>query len=285
MTKLYVIGDSFSAIEVRPHSSKAAKPYPEYDYGTSIYWPKQLADKLGADLINLSKIGCSQDFEWHNIYEHRDQITPDDYVVIVLTEINRFWYLDNSPEFSRPDLLLQYPDLQGVGDTAMQFSRYIQRDSLTVLNLENRLGALSYIAHTQCWRNPLVLYAMSQISDVERYFNNLDFSKGTLTDLAINEVGIGVNQEYYNNKIIKGIDPRYNHLTMSNHKILVDKLYNYFTENTPVDLTTNFLNSVLTETSLTDPNFHHELSPGAMYWRSTIGKEWQLWKNFGINIL
>jgi hypothetical protein len=281
MTKLYVIGDSFSAIEYKLLHSETTLPYPNYDYGASVHWPKQLADKLNCNIVNFSEAGVSQDYEWDKIYQARDLITPDDYLIVVITEPYRFWYLEDQPQASRPDLLVQDSILKRISEIADQFDRYINRDALAVLNLENRLGALSYMAHTRGWKTPLIVYAMSQIADVDRKFNNLEFAKGTLTEIAINEAGIGVSEEHYNNKIMKGIDPRYNHLTMSNHRILVDKLYNYFINNTPVDLTTGFLDTILTEQSLADPNFQHELSPGAMHWRKSIGKEWRLWRTFG----
>jgi len=281
MTKLYVIGDSFSAIEMWPKSAKSVSPYPNYDFGTSVYWPKQLADKLGAELVNLSAIGCSQDFQWSQIYDHQDQITPDDYVIVVLTEARRFWYFHDCPGVSRADLIAQSPSQAGDAEIAEQFERYIQRDLLAVLNLENRLGALSYMAHTRGWRKPLIVYAMSQISDIFRKFNNLEFSKGTLTDISVNEVSIAT-EEYYNNSIIRGIDPRYNHLTLSNHNILVNKIFDYFTKQITVDLTTDFLNTVLSEESLSDPDFQHEVSPGAMFWRQSLLKDWRIWKKFGV---
>lgn len=281
MTTLYIIGDSFSAIEYKLLHSETTLPYPDYDYGASVHWPTQLADKLNCDIVNFSEAGISQDYEWHKLYRARDLITPEDYLIVVVTEPYRFWYLGDHPQASRPDLIIQDSSLKRIGEIADQFDRYINRDILAVLNLENRLGSLSYMAHTKGWRKPLVIYAMSQISNIDRKFNNLDFAKGTLTEVSTNEAGFGVSESHYNDKIMKGIDPRYNHLTMSNHKILVDKLYNYFIDNTTVDLTTEFLDTVLTEQSLADPNFQHELSPGAMHWRKTVGKEWRLWKKFG----
>ena len=280
MKTLYIVGDSFSAIEYKLLHSETTLPYPNYDYGASVHWPKQLADKLNCNIVNFSEAGVSQDYEWDKIYRARDLITPDDYLIVVITEPYRFWYLEDKPQVSRPDLLVQDPNLKRIGEIADQFDRYINRDTLAVLNLENRLGALSYMAHTQGWKTPLIVYAMSQIADMDRKFNNLEFAKGTLTEIATNEAGKVFSEEYYNNKIIKGIDPRYNHLTMSNHRILVDKLYNYFINNKPVDLTTDFLDTILTEQSLADPNFQHELSPGAIHWRKSLGKEWRLWKTF-----
>jgi hypothetical protein len=193
--------------------------------------------------------------------------------------------LYNYPGLGRADLIAQNTKQYGQSKIAEQFERYIQRDLLAVLNLENRLGALSYTAHTNGWRKPLVIYAMSQISDVVRKFNNLEFSKGTLTDISVNEICIGVTEEYYNNSIIRGIDPRYNHLTMSNHKILVDKIFDYFSLQTPVDLTSDFLDTVLTEESLKDPSFQHELSPGAMFWRQSLLKDWRIWKQLGVSLV
>jgi hypothetical protein len=287
MANLYVIGDSFSAVEHVLLHTKTTLPYPDYDFGVNIHWPKQLADKLNINLINLSQAGVSQDFQWAQIYKHQEHITSDDYVIIVLTESSRFWYLYNRPNLGRPDLILQDPSpaVQHLGKMAEQFDRYLNRDALSVLNLENRLGALSYMAHTRGWRKPLVVYAMNQMLDSHTRFNNLEFANGTLTDISIREAGINVSEDHYNDKILKGIDPRYNHLTMSNHKILVNKLYDYFINKISVDLTTEFLDTVLTEKSLANPNFLHELSPGAMHWRNTVGNKWKLWKNFGKEIV
>ena len=284
MTTLYIIGDSFSAIEYKLGNTEITLPYPDYDYGASVHWPKQLADKLNCNIVNLSACGASQDYEWHRLYQSQNLITPEDYLIVVLTEPFRWWYLEDQPQSSRPDLLIQDTHLKHIAGMAEQFDRYINRETLAALNLENRLGALSYMAHTRGWRKPLIVYAMEPTVSGYRHFDNLDFANGTLAKISINEVGIGVAHEYYNSKIIKGIDPRYNHLTMSNHKILVDKLYNYFINNTAVDLTTEFLDTILSEQSLSDPDFQHELSAGAMHWRKTVGQKWRLWRNFGTQI-
>jgi hypothetical protein len=284
MTKLYVIGDSFSAEESWPTGVKTIHPYPDYDFGASVYWPKKLADRLEADLVNLSIIGCGQDYQWAEIYKHQDEITPDDYVIVVLTEARRFWYFYEYPGLGRADLIAQSPKQRGAAEVAADFERYIQRDMLAVLNLENRLGALSYMAYLRGWRKPLIVYAMSQIADIVRQFKHLEFSKGTLTDISVNEVQIGATEEYYNNKIIRGIDPRYNHLTMSNHRILTDKIFNHFTKQMPLDLTTDFLENVVTEESLKDPDFQDEVSPGAMFWRQSLLKDWRIWRNLGVSL-
>ena len=280
MSKLYVIGDSYGAREIGYTNIDTAGPTPDYQFGEDVYWPKQLADQLGVDkLVNGSSIGTSQDFAWSFLHRWLDEITPDDYLIVILTEASRFWFLQQWPQSSRYDIAQQFTHLHGRAEVEAinLFTRHIQRPVIDLMKVENRLAWLAYQTYKNNWRKPIVVYAMEQGLDFVRPYPDLKFSKGNLSQVSIEEAGPISQKEY--NAILNLMDPRYNHLCMSNHKILVDKLYQCIVNDRELDLTSGFIQNILTHQSVADPEFQQrELSTGAIRWRSLGQKEIRLKK-------
>jgi hypothetical protein len=93
----------------------------------------------------------------------------------------------------------------------------------------------------------------------ESQYPDLSFSKGYLYDhVSLPEISEGEDYE----TCIEPFDARYNHLCLSNHTILADKIYKSLTANITLDLTTDeFKKNIFTKEAISDPAFQQsELS-------------------------
>jgi hypothetical protein len=228
MKKVYLVGDSFSSNNWASDTDVSCNA-----------WPQLLSTQLDAEVVNKSLIGSSQDYAWVHLHLCQPSITPDDYVIVCLTHPARFWFFENFPMFSTIDQIESYESIHGVGPTstaARNFIKYFQRKDLDTLWLKNRLGWLANTAYTNSWRKPLIIYSM-QIDDLdESHYPDLSFSKGYLHDhISQPELPPGVDYETF----VRPYDPRYNHMCLSNHAILAEKLYESLTANIALDLTTD----------------------------------------------
>jgi len=242
MSKLYVFGDSFSSIEIN-------------NFGKEKIWPTLLANKLNKELVNGSVIGASQDFTFWQLYDQRNTITADDQVVLILSHPSRMWYVEKDPSLSKPSLLKELENMYGPEHTnaANLYERYIQTPGLDQLHVEQRLAWLSYTAYLKGWKSPIVVEAFDQLRPQSDEFKHIIIGNGNLTtDVSEKEIKGGV--DLYN-KIFKGYDPRFNHMCLCNHTVLVDKLFDTIINGATLDFTTGFHKFTIDESSLNNQEF------------------------------
>jgi len=236
---LRIVGDSFASTEMG-------------GYGKDRTWFSQLGEMLGAEVMNNSMIGAPQDFSWYSLHDWAPFVSPDDYLVIILTHPARFWFVEDDPTMGKADHLREFAFKygQGVADAAGLYVTYLQRPKLDTVFLENRLGWLAYNAHYRGWRRPLVIKAFPQTMPMAEEYPILNLSKGDLTEVSSREI---IGRDF--NKWCKGYDIRFNHLCMRNHTVLTDKIYHSLTTDTQLDLTTGFHEDFLDETVFKNEKF------------------------------
>jgi hypothetical protein len=242
MSKLFVFGDSFSSIEIN-------------GFGEEKVWPTLLANRLNKQLVNGSMIGASQDFIFWLLYDQREQITKDDQIIVVLTHPSRMWYVENDPSLSKPSLIKELENVYGSEYTnaAHLYERYIQTPGLDQLHVEQRLAWLSYTAYLKEWKPPIVVEAFDQLKPQSKEFKHIIIGNGNLTtDVSEKEIKGGI--DLYN-KIFKGYDPRFNHMCLCNHSVLVDKLFDTITNGATLDFTTGFYKDAIDESALNNQEF------------------------------
>ncbi len=254
MTKLFVIGDSFSY----PHKTKIK------------LWPHLVADYLGSrlgksvDVVNTSMIGCSQDFIWKQFNDIENSISSEDFLVMILTSCDRFWVIEQRPEWSN---LRSIENIEQVtNDIEFQkiilgFMTRIWRDSLARQHQDQRLGYLSYRVMKKKLRKPLAIKAFHSVIDNENQFDDIIFSKDSLGKIQLLEwekfqgceapIDPLLDRPYWNH-----VDCRYNHLTLSNHavlgKIVGDSL---LSENSPDLSSPDFHKKIITIENHKDKTF------------------------------
>ena len=230
MSKLWIIGDSYCFT-------------PPSESNENI-WSVSLAKKLNYDLENISSLGTCQDWSMFAINHEKHKITVDDQIVIVLTDPARFWFFEDMPDITN-SWITDFDKAVGSdrAKAAEGYFKYIQRPSLDILMLNHRLGWLNNLSSVKKWKKIIVIRGFEQfIPDIEEY-TNLQFAIGDLYKVSYNE---GVLET-------AGTDIRFNHLCLSNHKILSDKIANSIISNNDLDLTTGFIENIYSKEMLKDP--------------------------------
>lgn len=282
MSKLYIVGDSFSAVSTTQQES-------------DLVWYKLLAEKLGvSQTINNSIIGAAQDFALYSLQDWRDVITPDDHLIVILTHPGRFWFKEADPSTTKYDNIVGYEHLHdpNVITAIKYYVGYLQRQSLDTVWLENRLAWIAYNAHLCNWKKPLIIFAFPQaISQAAQEYPNIKYSRGSLTDEVSNpEIKIppkvfNTDQDFNDyvkvlDDVNNGIDVRFNHLCLSNHAILAEKIYQTLTNDVLLDLSTGFKQEIFNSATAIDPEFiKAELDSGAVEFKKKRLKNTKL-QNF-----
>lgn len=236
---LWIVGDSFSYID-------------QQDFCNQI-WPILIPSAIGYDLHNDSMPGTAQDWAWRKIRDWQFRIRPIDQLVVVLTHPSRYWFFEDMPDVSNHNLV-DFDQIVNDKDkvrAALSFIQHIQRPELDIQTVDHRMGWLSNLVYKNNWKKPIIIAAFAQTIYTDLY-PNLIFSKGNL--FVVNK------EEEVNNVKDKNWDTRYNHLCLSNHKILAEKIANTITTGCELDLTTGFIDKIYRQELLDDPE-QKELSP------------------------
>jgi len=247
MPRLYIVGDSFTAAEKEGRDQEKT-------------WWFRLAQKLDCNgFTNFSMIGSAQEYAWYMLQVQLDIIQPDDYLLIVATHPARRWWVTDDPTLGKVEFLKEASHIDdNIAKAAVLWERYVQRPQLDSIATLQRIGWLSAIVEKRKWRQPLLIFGFDQLIPGYDEFDNIKFSKGSLTEnIATPEIPGGHTNNAYNS-LIQGVDPRYNHLCLRNHTVLLDKVYDTFVNDTELDLTTGFDLSILTAQSLEDKKFVEE---------------------------
>jgi len=215
---LHIFGDSFATNpEAYPQHDKTGLPiqiHPNY--------AEDLGNRLGCSHINWGSLpGVSNDWIFNEIYENYKNISANDYAVILFTQINRKWFFE-AHQGNLSNYTMSY---------VKNYLKHLQNDRLdTIITLGYIIATISLLRD----RCPFVILPAYPIPA-----NDI---KGCLDEVSRNEI-LGSVENWYH--ITGGFDPRLNHLSIFNHKVLSMKLYNYFKHNTPIDLTTEFHKNIL----------------------------------------
>lgn len=241
MAELYVIGDSFSYL------------HPDKESQNERVWSVALAKKLKCGLYNSSCAGSSQDWLIDSLYKFRNQITPDDHIVLVMTHPSRFWFFDEYPQLCNPFIIDFDRDISsGQSDAVAAYYKHIQRDTFDLRHQTARLGNIANLARVHGWRDPIIMFGFETKVMFKEDCPNLKFANGFLTqDPSVGE--LSAYKEILN--LFSGNDPRFNHLCLDNHDILVEKLYKTLIHGEDLDLTTGFIKDIITPDFLTNKEF------------------------------
>jgi len=256
--KLFVVGDSFMV----PPLNEEIKPW----------WIQQAADELSrlsgktVEVDTKAVMGSAQDFSCfllHQLYSGR--ITPDDYLIIGLTHPNRQWYFETQPDVSNHHLTdLDEFVTKDQAKAIMGFIQYIQRPLLDTLHLQNRMAYVAYQTRRQKLRRPLVIKCFDQTVAQAGQFKELNWANGNLMDhIQVHEFWdplLDENQVYW-----KGIDPRYNHMCLSNHNILGPRAGQALHNDTTLDLVDGYMKGIIQADSINDRAWiEREINPSVV---------------------
>lgn len=247
--KLFILGDSFAAC--RPGTESAPT------------WHRLAADLLSqhhgepVHLINSSLIGSAQDFCWGILQEWfwNEAIGPDDYLIVALTHPSRYWFLERLPELTNVNIIDLDRHVSKEEATAIElFIKHIQRPNLDTMMLINRMAYLALMVSEQKLHRPLMINCFNHVVGAAEGFEELNWAKGNLFE--------DIQRDEFSDKdrevadvFWRGLDGRFNHMCLSNHKILAEKIVTALTTDSTLDITSGFIKKIIPEDWETDIKF------------------------------
>lgn len=252
MSRLFVVGDSFSA----PGGS-----FVPQGFDSPNTWIEQVADRMNLELVNDSLIGCALDYQWLQIHKWLDQdLNPTDRIIVVLTDPWRYWYFNDLPEASNTSIvdLKDFISPEKI-DAVEKFILHIQRIDLIAMACIHRLAWLDRTVQERGLAKPLVIKAFDQTNGEAEFYKNYVIAKGNLHHNIQRKEYIGYKSKdknyNFSGELLKGIDPRYNHMCLRNHKVLADKVVDFFQNDIQVDLETGFHEEIIDKEVFNDNSF------------------------------
>ncbi len=260
--RLWIFADSFGVCDPKQDSARV--------------WTRQLAHRLSQkisqpiELFNYSLIGCSQDWTTSSYMSFVDQMQSQDYVIIVLTSSARYWYFEDQPTLTNWNII----DLdQQVGRerarAAEMYLKHIQRPSLDHFQTVCRLGLVAYETQRRGLRAPLMIRAFDDHVNPCDTWPDLTWAQGSLAEIQwteyTNASDLLADYEKSGQGYFKGYDCRYNHMCLSNHDILSERLAEQLVSGTPADLSTGYVSGIIEEKWFNDEKLiSEELNPRAV---------------------
>ena len=242
---LYVFGDSFShPFSFFDESNKlrhAGKEYPPF-IPIKNNWVDLVAERLTGttDQINDSMAGAANEFIFHRFMDRMSQYKEGDYVIVCLTNENRRWLIEKSPHLSnfansKIDEGITKQEYKAI----QQYAKYLHSDMASNAIYNSIIWATIHgaINLEPLGVKMLILPGWHTISGVE----------GSLTEASFQEFdSIETRNTFYK----KTNDSRWNHFSEENHKVLADKVCDFFTDFKMIDLTTGFKTNIYTKDNI-----------------------------------
>ena len=220
--RLHIFGDSFSAI--RQSNLDFPKDIPT--------WTEELAQLLSVtDANNHSGYGYSNEYIYKTLIDNLDQIKEDDFVLVQLTEPYRRWFIKNDPTLGNYYTLLKKKETDKKLKNAIeQYIKYLHNKEADVLIYQQTFFAIAFLLkNSVVGTNFRIIPGFQEVPGVI----------GTMTQASSLEFPNPEEREKWY-KTYK-VDPRQNHLSVRNHKILAQKICKWFLEEgTTINLLEDF---------------------------------------------
>lgn len=218
--KLWVFGDSFAS-----------------DYDVDYSWFNQLADKLGCKAVVRGLPGVDNTFIVNQFQENMADMDPDDYVITLLTDPQRFWLFEKVPNLGNwYSIEKEYWKMaedavtKQESDAAKKYTRYLWNETLA----------------TTIYKMAQYYVSSHPNSRVIQNFFEIPGVIGSMIDISRNEhIGDTIEEKFSN---AQSVDTRANHMSPENHTIFANKVYEWFTvPGTMLDLSQGFKENFLTK--------------------------------------
>ncbi len=247
MQRLIILGDSFSVPAMPDDPAET--------------WTRTLAQHIeqrtgeSVEVKNGSLIGSSQDWSWKHLHNYMPHSRPDDYLVICLTHPSRFWYFENLPQLTNVGIIDIDQWISKDQERAIEgYLRHIQRPELDTQFMIQRMGWLAYQIKSRGLRRPLMIKCFHQELGEAAEYPELNWANGDLfQDIQYHEFDDPSDEkttDYW-----YGVDCRYNHMVISNHKILSPRMADALVNDSQLDLKEGFIRGILKDDSLEDQEF------------------------------
>ena len=229
MKNLWVFGDSYAV----PYHTNTQEP--------RVHWQFSLMENLNCDSVKtFAQNGAPNEWIYNHFTEQLNEITPNDFVVFVSTQINRRWFFpDNVGSSNFGVKHSDLADLSSEQQTALNYYKiYLDNPVMSFINFECLCNSIHYVSQ----KNKINLLILPGFEQKGYPISGRYQVSGSLFDICVNEVK-GKDLDSWTNfisNIHKGRDPRVGHLSQDNHEILADKLAATFLKNKILNLEQGF---------------------------------------------
>tara|TARA_B110000503_G_scaffold134037_1_gene212450 strand:- start:971 stop:1690 length:720 start_codon:yes stop_codon:yes gene_type:complete len=219
---LWVFGDSYTA---DGRKTVGSDNWQDIDKN----WVELLQEKLNNPILHIhASPGAANEWIFSKVLEHQDMFAVDDYVVVQLSCSSRRWFFEDKPEMSN----FQYSpgvNLSKNEQKALEsYKRYLINEKANLANYQMIEMALKVVAGGDNAPAMLIIPGFDPIRGIKGTLGHVCFGEFDNEDL--------IGKYYVDHKN----DPRINHMHEENHKILADKIFNYFQTWQQIDLTSGF---------------------------------------------
>lgn len=231
---LWIFGDSYGQLPGKG----------DYEKLKDQLWIPMLTEKLNhCNFYNICHNGAANEWSYYNFVNNLHQIDADhDTIIFIVTQIHRQWFFYDNIGVSNHYMngIEEYVD-KDQAKAIRYYQEYLSNNPQDLIRGQWLLYALEMIKlKKEC--NLIVLPGFRE--------NQLDYgnSKGSLFDVCINEVKgktLKSWSDWLTAKPREGSDPRIGHLSLKNHTILANKLYNCIKKGENLDLTSGFYEEIL----------------------------------------
>jgi hypothetical protein len=241
---LYVFGDSFSVPDA--HKNEVIGPTGLVTFmPLEKNWTRIVSESLIGDdnHVNDSQLGCSNEYIFHTLRERESSFKSGDCVIVQLTSYYREWIFEDKPGMAN---FLNAKFVPGVHVTKEQakalemYKKYLHSDHRLFIQYDAIYDAITLRT---------MLYAQQGIQFlILPGFHNVAGVQGNMFETSNLEFDSIETCNTYHNRV--GGDLRYNHFSEVNHKILANKVIDFFNTGTTVDLTTGFKTGIHTKDTI-----------------------------------
>lgn len=218
-------------------------------------WIRIVSRELDATHYCQALEGSSLDWIYKTFFDTKDNIQEGDVVIISLPDILRRWLLEN------------YPDKTYIRESPTNNIEENRAFKYYTLYLDNPIPHRYYLLNFLCMLNEItkklnlhtivMVYCFEVeglINDHSKDFTNLNIAKGTLLSISYNEYDEKMREK---KEILQG-EQLVNHMLVSNHIILADKVLNNIKNKNPIDLNIGFKRNLITKETFTNKEFYEK---------------------------
>ena len=194
---------------------------------------------------NYAMAGCANEYIFHELSREMPKFQPGDCVIVSLTASNRRWLVERCPHLANWSNCKFEPDIPGSvtkeeNKAITQYAKYLFSEAGADAIYNAIVWATIYSAHILGENGVKFLILPG--------FHEIQGIKGTLSTACFAEFD---NENTLNEFYKKTTDNRWNHFTEVNHKVLADKVINYFNDvDHNIDLTTGFESKIYTKNNI-----------------------------------
>lgn len=240
---LYIFGDSFSVPDA--HKNEVVGPKGLVTFmPLEKNWTRIVSESIIGDdnHVNDALLGCSNEYILHTLRDRESSFKSGDCVIVQLTSYYREWFFEDKPGMAN---FINAKWVPGVHVTKEQakalemYKQYLYSDHRLLLHYDAILDAITFrtILYAQQGIRCLILPGFHNVAGVE----------GTMFKTSGSEFDSEETAAIYR---AETGDLRYNHFSEVNHKILADKVIDFFNTGKTVDLTSDFKTGMYTKDNI-----------------------------------